>query len=60
MPSYPRYDYFITREVIEYYLDNTFMCKFIIENETYSLDTIIYKPCPKEKLMTFLDKIKEF
>ena len=57
MPSYSEYDYNTKVEVLEYIIDNSFMCRFKLENNLHSLDIVVYKPCDKAVFLNFINKI---
>ena len=56
LPSYSDYDNILKREVLEYYINN-FKCKISIENYSYYLDIVIFKPTEKEKVLEFIERI---
>ena len=56
LPSYSEFDNIIKREVMEYYINN-FKCKIIIENYSYYLNIVIFKPTEKEKVLEFIEII---
>ena len=58
MPSYGEYDYNTKTEVLEYIIENSFMCRFKLEDDIHSLDIVVYKPCDKGIFLNFLNKIK--
>lgn len=58
IPSHDKYDHVYNKEILEFLIDNSFMCKIIITDNLYSLDIVVYKPCSINKITDFLNKLE--
>ena len=57
VPSHDAYDNVCTKEILEFLIENSFICKVIIIDGLHSLEITVNKPCDKNKVLDFLKKI---